>query len=152
MIVCEKAKIEEVTKLVDMMLAFFKENYDTYHESLTRSEDKFAEWVGCSTPKNHHRHPARSGTLIFGEGGLLKATVNSFLDQNLNSLPAGLIPTPGDVARKPDLTRPPPVSIPSRGRVRPQVDPTEFTSTAVSAWASANTIADCVPDDSETVD
>ena len=139
MIVCEKAKIEEVTKLVDMMLAFFKENYDVYHESLVRSEDKFAEWVGCSTPKNHHRHPARSGTLIFGEGGLLKATVNSFLDQNLNSLPAGLIPTPGDVARKPDLTRPPPASIPSRGRVRPQVDPTEFTATAVSAWASANT-------------
>ena len=31
MIVCEKAKIEEVTKLVDMMLAFFKENYDVYH-------------------------------------------------------------------------------------------------------------------------
>ena len=57
----------------------------------------------------------------------------------MNSLPAGLIPTPGDVARKPDLTQPPPVSIPSRGRVRPQVDPTEFTATAVSAWASANT-------------
>lgn len=141
MIVCEKANIAETTKLVDMLLQFLKKEFDVDSDTLCHNEDKFAEWVGCSTPKNKNRHPARSGTLIFGEGGLLKATVNSFIDDHLECLPAGLVPPAGAAAKKPDLSRPPPASLIPRGRTRPNVDPTEFTSTAVNAWASAKTWA-----------
>lgn len=141
MIVCEKSKIAETTKLVDMLLQYLKDEYDVESDELYHNEDKFAEWVGCSTPKNKNRHPARSGTLIFGEGGLLKATVNSFLDEHLDNLPSGLVPPAGAQAKKPDLSRPPPVSLVPRGRTRPIVDPMEFTSTAVNAWASAKTWA-----------
>jgi hypothetical protein len=144
MIVCEKKKIAETTKLVDMLLQFMKEEYDVESENLHNNEDKFAEWVGCSTPKNKNRHPARSGTLIFGEGGLLKATVNSFLDENLDSLPEGLVPKAGAPAKKPDLSRPPPASLLPRGRVQPNVDPNEFTSNAVTAWATAKTWASVI--------
>ena len=141
MVVCEKEKIAETTKLVDMLFAFLKTDFDVHSDTLTRNDDKFAEWVGCSTPKNPNRHPARSGTLVFGEGGLLKATVNSFLDGNLDSLPAGLVPKVGNSARKPDLSRPPPTSLMPRGHTHPLIDPTEFTSTAVNAWATAKTWA-----------
>jgi hypothetical protein len=141
MIVCEKNKIAETTKLVDMLLQFLKENYDADHDTLTKTEDKFADWVGCSTPKNVNRHPARSGTLIFGEEGVLKATVNSFLDGTLESLPEGLVPAAGLPAKKPDLSRPPPPSLLPRGRLPPQIDPSEFTPTAVNAWAKAKTWA-----------
>jgi hypothetical protein len=141
MIVCEKKKIAETTKLVDMLLQYLKDEYDVESDTLERNEDKFAEWVGCSTPKNKNRHPARSGTLIFGEGGVLKATVNSFLDSKLDSLPEGLVPTAGAPATKPDLSRPPPASLIPRGRTLPSIDPTEFTATAVKAWASAKTWA-----------
>jgi hypothetical protein len=141
MIVCDKSKIAETTKLVDMLLDFLKQEYTVESTDLQKNEDKFAEWVGCSTPKNPNRHPARSGTLIFGEGGILKATVHSFLDGNLESLPAGLVPAAGDPAKKPDLSRPPPPSLIPRGRTMPNIDPTEFTSTAVKAWASAKTWA-----------
>jgi hypothetical protein len=144
MIVCEKSKIAETTKLVDMLLQFMKEEYDVPHETLYHNEDKFADWVGCSTPKNKTRHPARSGTLVFGEGGLLKATVNSFLDGHLDTLPEGLIPAPGAPAKKPDLSRPPPASLVPRGRTRPSIDPKEFTSTAVNAWATAKSWANVV--------
>ena len=102
MIVCEKDKVAETTKLVDMLLDFLKQEYDNDTSTLTHNEETFAEWVGCSTPKNANRHPARSGTLVFGEGGLLKATVNSFLDSNLDTLPAGLVPKAGNMAAKPD--------------------------------------------------
>ena len=140
MIVCDKMQATEVSKLVDMFFNFLKQEFDIEWEGLNRNADKFAAWVGCSTPKNETRHPAGSGTLVFGEVGVLKATVNSFFDGNLNSLPAGLIPAAGDAATAPDLTRPPPLSI-SRGRYQPIVDPVEFTPVAVNAWASANTWA-----------
>jgi hypothetical protein len=139
MVVCEKEKVAETTKLVDMLFDFLRTEFTVPHATLTKSADKFAAWVGCSTPKNVNRHPARSGTLVFGEGGLLKATVNSFLDSHLDNLPAGLIPKAGEEAKKPDLSRPPPISLMPRGRTFPQVDPSEFTSTAVNAWASART-------------
>ena len=139
MIVCEKEKVAETTKLVDMLFEFLRSEFDVEHEDLSRNEDKFADWVGCSTPKNSNRHPARSGTLVFGEGGLLKATVNSFLDAHLDTLPAGLIPKAGQAAKKPDLSRPPPTSLMPRGRTHPNVDPTEFTPNAINAWASAKT-------------
>ena len=133
MIVCDKTHVAEATKLVDTLFAFMKEEFDIEWEGLSHSADKFAAWVGCSTPKNEHRHPARSGTLVFGEAGVLKATVNSFFDGKLDSLPAGLVPGAGYVAKKPDLTRPPPASIVTRGRMRPQVDPVKFTPVAVNA-------------------
>ncbi len=104
---------------------------------------RFAAWAGCSTPKNVHRHPARSGTLVYGEAGVLKATVNSFFDGKLDTLPAGLVLTAGDAAKKPDLTCPPPPSI-ARGRLRPHVDPVEFTPVAVNAWALADSWASVV--------
>jgi hypothetical protein len=141
MIVCKKDTIAETTKLVDMMFQFLKEEFDVESDTLYYNEDKFAEWVGCSTPKNQNRHPARSRTLIFGEGRLLKATVNSFLDSHLEVLPAGLVPPAGTPAKKPDLSHPPPVSLIPRGRTRPNVDPKEFTSNAVNAWATAKTWA-----------
>jgi hypothetical protein len=141
MVVCEKDKVAETTKLVDMLFDYLKAEYDVPSDYLLKTEDKFAEWVGCSTPKNANRHPARSGTLVFGEGGLLKATVNSFLDHNLDTLPAGLVPAAGHAAKKPDLSRPPPTSLLPRGRTYPIIDPTEFTSNAVTAWASAKTWA-----------
>ena len=141
MIVCEKTKVAEATKLVDMLLDFMKNEYDIEHEELVSAADKFADWVGCSTPKNAHRHPARSGTLIFGEGGLLKATVNSFIDGHLDALPSGLVPAAGNAEKKPDLSRPPPTALLSRGRTRPNIDPTEFTASAVNAWASAKSWA-----------
>ena len=141
MIVCDKTHVAVATQLVDTLFEFLKQEFDIAWEGLNRSADKFAAWVGCSTPKNEHRHPARSGTLVFGEAGVLKATVNSFFDGKLDSLPAGLVPGAGDVARKPDLTRPPPPSVATRGRMRPHVDPVEFTPVAVNAWASANTWA-----------
>jgi hypothetical protein len=144
MIVCEKKKIAETTKLVDMLLQFMKEEYDVESDTLTKSKGKFADWVGCSTPKNKNRYPARSGTLIFGKGGLLKATVNSFLDDNLESLPEGLVPAPGAPAKKPDLSRPPPASLLPKGRMQPTIDPTEFPSKAVNAWAFAKTWASIV--------
>ena len=140
MIVCDKTHIAEATKLVDMLFDFLKEEFDVEWNSLTHNADKFAAWVGCSTPQNQNRHPARSGTIVFGEAGVLKATVNSFIDSKLASLPAGLVPTAGDAARKPDLTRPPPQSV-SRTRIKPKIDPVEFTPVAVNAWASANSWA-----------
>ena len=73
MLVCEKEKVAETTKLVDMLLDFLKTEFDVEHKTLTQNDEKFADWVGCSTPKNANRHPARSGTLVFGEGGLLKS-------------------------------------------------------------------------------
>ena len=139
MIVCDKAKVADVTALVDVFINFMKQEFDIEWEGLSRNEDKFAAWVGCSTPKNENRHPARSGTLVFGEAGVLKATVNSFFDGKLDSLPAGLIPNAGNVAKKPDLTRPPPSSMATRGRARPIIDPVEFKAVAVDAWKSANT-------------
>ena len=75
---------------------------------------------------------------VFGESGVLKATVNSFFDGKLDTLPAGLVPSAGDAARKPNLTRPPPASIAMRGWMRPHFDLVEFTPTpAVNAWALA---------------
>ena len=139
MVVCEKEKVAETTKLVDMLFDFLSTEFNVDHAELTKNEDKFANWVGCSTPKNANRHPARSGTLVFGEGGLLKATVNSFLDAHLDTLPAGLIPKAGSAAKKPDLSRPPPTSLMPRGRTFPHIDPTEFTPNAINAWASAKT-------------
>ena len=133
MIVCEKEKVAETTKLVDMLFDFLKTEFDVDNSNLISSKDKFAAWVGCSTPKNENRHPARSGTLVFGEGGLLKATVNSFLDDHLDTLPAGLVPKSGQEAKKPDLSRPPPTSLMPRGRTFPHIDPTEFTPAAVNA-------------------
>lgn len=137
MIVCEKEKLAETTKLVDMMFDFMKKEFNVASNNLTRSADKFASWVGCSTPKNENRHPARTGTLVFGEGGLLKATVNSFLDTHLDDLPAGLIPQVGQAAKKPDLSRPPPMALMSKGSTRAIIDPAEFTPQAVNAWESA---------------
>jgi hypothetical protein len=137
MIVCEKEKLAETTKLVDMLFEFLKDEFNVESNTLTKSADKFAAWVGCSTPKNENRHPARTGTLVFGEGGLLKATVNSFLDTHLDNLPAGLVPKVGKAAKKPDLSRPPPMSLMSKGSTRAIVDPAEFTPQAVNAWASA---------------
>jgi hypothetical protein len=106
MVVCKKEKVAEMTKLVDMLFAFLKTAYDVHNDTLTRTEDKFAAWVGCSTPKNANHHPAHSGILVFGESGLLKAMVNSFLDENLDTLPAGLVPKAESAARKPDFTCP----------------------------------------------
>ena len=140
-IVCEKTKLAETTKLVDMLLEFMKDEFNVESDTLIHSADKFADWVGCSTPKNENRHLACTGTLVFGEGGLLKATVNSFLDGNLDALPPGLVPTVGNAAKTPDLSRPPPLSLMPKGRARTHVDPTEFTPHAVNAWASAKTWA-----------
>lgn len=140
MIVCEKKKVAETTKLVDMLFDFMKQEYDV-DSTLVKNADKFAEWVGCSTPKNSNRHPARSGTLVFGEADVLKATVNSFLDHNLEALPSGLVPKAGKAAKAPDLTRPPPPSLMPRGRARQLVDPKEFSATAINAWAAAKTWA-----------
>ena len=137
MIVCEKGRVEETTKLVDMLLDFLKQEFNVQSKDLKKNPDKFAEWVGCSTPKNENRHPARSGTLIFGEGGRLKATVNSFLNDHPDTLPPGLVPQAGQVQKKPDLSRPPQTSTSSRGRTRPHVNPLEYTSNAANAWASA---------------
>ena len=51
MIVCEKEKVAETTKLVDMLFEFLKTEYDDDSSNLIRNKDKFAAWVGCSTPK-----------------------------------------------------------------------------------------------------
>ena len=137
MIVCEKSVVAEATCVVDQMIVYLKEHFDVGRLNLDENAEKFADWVGCLTPKNHFRHPARTGTLLYGEESLLKAEVGSFLDKNLKSLTDGLVPLPGQSARKPDLRRPPRVAMYSRGRAKPIVNPAEFTPAAVNAWSQA---------------
>ena len=134
---CEKSVVAEATCVVDQMIVYLKEHYDVGRLNLDENAEKFADWVGCLTPKNHFRHPARTGTLLYGEESLLKAEVGSFLDKNLKSLTDGLVPLPGQSARKPDLRRPPRVAMYNRGRARPIVNPEEFTPAAVNAWSQA---------------
>ena len=138
MIVCEKERVVETTKLVDMMLDFMKQEFDVVSKDLTCSADKFSKWVGCTTPKNANRHPARSGTLIFGKGGRLKETVNSFLEGSSETFTSGLVPPVASTVKKPDLSRPP-TAMMARSRDRPHIDPLEFTPTAAKTWATANT-------------
>ena len=73
MIVCEKSVVAEATCVVDQMIVYLKEHYDVGRLNLDENAEKFADWVGCLTPKNHFRHPARTGTLLYGEESLLKA-------------------------------------------------------------------------------
>ena len=134
MVVCSKSIIAEASEIVDQFLSFMKENFDASDESA----EKFATWLGSNTPKNYNRHPARSGTLVYGEERVLKATVNSFMDKNLTALTAGIIPVAGMKASKPDLSRPPRMSLPHRSRKIVHVDPNEFHPTAVAAWTTAN--------------
>ena len=98
---------------------------------------KFAKWLGCVTPNNNNRHPARSGTLIYGEERLLKAEVGSFMDANLASLTSSLVPPAGMSAEKSDLTKPPKMAMFGRGRVKPVVNPDEFKPEAMNAWTQA---------------
>ena len=134
MIVCSKSVIAEASGIVDQFLSYMKENFDASDESA----ENFATWLGSNTPKNYNRHPARTGTLVYGEERVLKATVNSFMDKNLAALTAGIIPVAGMKASKPDLSRPPRMSLPNRSRKIVQVNPNEFHPTAVAAWTTAN--------------
>ena len=50
------------------ILGFYENNF--YEGSEMEGDDsavKFAEWLGCNNPENEDRHPAREGTLIYGE-------------------------------------------------------------------------------------
>ena len=133
-IVCSKAAVEEATIITDRFIEFMKEHFDEGDDSAS----KFAEWLGCNTPNNESRHPARSGTLIYGEERVLKATVNSFMDKNLSALVEGIVPVAGMAASKPDLARPPRVAMTNRSRRVVHVDPNEFHPSAVAAWSTAN--------------
>ena len=133
-IVCSKASVEEATLITDRFLQFMKDNFDDSENSASN----FAEWLGCNNPENEARHPARSGTLIYGEERVLKATVNSFMDKNLSALVEGIVPVAGMAATKPDLSRPPRVALTKRSRRVIHVDPNEFHPTAVAAWNTAN--------------
>ena len=144
-IVCSKSVIDEAALVTDAFLNFMKRNFDEGSEAEGHeSAAKFAEWVGCNNPENENRHPARSGTLVYGEERILKATVNSFMDSNLKSLVEGVIPVAGMAAVKPDLTRPPRAAMMSRSRRVVHVDPNEFHPTAVAAWTTANSWAAAV--------
>ena len=144
-IVCSKSVIDEAARLTDAFLEFMKHNFDEGTEAEGHeSAFKFAEWLGCNNPENTSRHPARSGTLVYGEERILKATVNSFMDNNLASLVEGLVPVAGMVAEKPNLARPPKAAMMSRSRRVVHVDPNEFHPTAVAAWTTANSWAEAV--------
>ena len=137
MIQCKKEAVSEVANIVDQFLAFMKGNFDDSDEPAAN----LAEWVGCNNPTNPSRHPARSGTLVYGEERMLKATVDSFMDKNLASLAEGVIPVAGMAASKPDVTRPPRASLTNRSRRVTHVDPNEFHPTAVAAWTTAHSWA-----------
>ena len=144
-IVCSKSVIDEAALVTDAFLNFMKHNFDEGTEAEGHeSAVKFAEWVGCNTPEDDNRHPARSGTLVYGEERILKATVNSFMDSNLKSLVEGVVPVAGMAAVKPDLTRPPRAAMMPRSRRVVHVDPNEFHPTAVAAWTTANSWAAAV--------
>ncbi len=91
MIMCSKSVIAEASVIVDQFLAFMKEHFDASEESA----ENFAKWLGSNTSKNYNQHPARSGTLVYGEERVSKATVNSFMDKNLTALTASIIPIAG---------------------------------------------------------
>ena len=140
MVQCKKEAVSEVANIVDQFLMFMKENFDESDEPAAN----LAEWVGCNNPMDPNRQPARSGTLVYGEERMLKATVDSFMDKNLASLAEGVIPVAGMAASKPDVTRPPRASMTNRSRRVTHVDPNEFHPTAVAAWSTAHSWAAAV--------
>lgn len=124
---------------MDRFLEYMKTNFDEGTKGKGRdSASKFAEWLGCHNPDNANIHPARMGTLIYGEEKVLKATVNLFIDKNLGAFVEGIVRIARMAASKPDSARPPRAALMNRSRRVKHVDPSEFHPMMVVAWNKAN--------------